>query len=86
MFFPLYCNLTKHLPELKSKNNSIKSIAKECIANIKLLIFILLSNFNNFYNLIVNKFLVNLNFLYILKKIKSGGKFLIRQSGIIQML
>ena len=53
-------NIAKYLPELKSKNKSLKSVAKDCLANIKLLSFILLSKFNYFYKLIVYKYRVKL--------------------------
>ena len=50
-FYHYMVNITKHIPELKAKNKSLKLIAKDCLANIKLLSFVPLSKFNNFYNL-----------------------------------
>ena len=59
-FYHYMVNITKHIPELKSKNKSLKLIAKDCLANIKLLSFVPLSKFNNFYNLIVDKYRVKI--------------------------
>ena len=45
----------KHLKEIKSKNITIKKVAKDCIANIKLLSFIPINDFDNFYRIILKK-------------------------------
>ena len=55
-FFHFVVNLTKHLKEIKSKNITIKNIAKDCLSNIKLLSFIPINDFDIFYRLILKKY------------------------------
>ena len=49
-------NCCKKLKELKSKTNTIKQAAKDCLINIKLLSFIPLNKFDYFYDLIKTKY------------------------------
>ncbi len=55
-FFHFMENNIKHFKEIKSKNKTIKNLAKDCLSNIKLLCFLPMNNFNNFYKLILNKY------------------------------
>lgn len=51
-FFHFIFNCTKKLKELKSKSSTLKNAAKDCLSNIKLLSFVPLNKFDNFYELI----------------------------------
>ena len=55
-FYHFMVNCCKKLKELKSKTNTIKQAAKDCLENIKLLCFIPLNKFDNFYELIKRKY------------------------------
>ena len=43
-------NNIKKLPEIRNKNTLLKNLAKDLLANIRLLCFIPLININSFYN------------------------------------
>ena len=51
-FFHFISNITKHLKQLKSKNSKEKNIAKDLLANIKLLVFLPIENIKDFFKLI----------------------------------
>ena len=51
-------NIIKHLPEIRSKTKTLKNLAKDLLANIKILCFIPMNKFDNFYKIIVKKFRV----------------------------
>ena len=51
-------NAIKHFLEIRCKNKTLKNIAKDCLANIRLLYFIHLNKIDNFYNEIKNKYRV----------------------------
>ena len=55
-FFHFLQNNIKKLPELRSKNNTLKKYAKDLLANIRLLCFIPLNNIESFYKNIKNKY------------------------------
>ena len=55
-FFHFLQNNIKKLPELRSKNNTLKKYANDLLANIRLLCFIPLNNFKEFYKLILDKY------------------------------
>ena len=76
-FYHFMVNIIKHLPELKSKNKTIKTLAKDCLANIKLLSFIPLNYFDSFYKLIYNKYQVKFPkfFIYFKKNYINGKIF-----------
>ena len=49
-------NITKHLKQLKYKNSKEKNIAKDLLANIKLLVFLPIENIKDFYKIIEVKY------------------------------
>ena len=55
-FFHFMENIIKHFKEIRSNNKTIKNLAKDCLSNIKLLRFIPLNNFKEFYKLILDKY------------------------------
>ena len=55
-FFHFMENIVKHLKELRSKNKTIKKLAKDFLSNIKLLCFIPLNKFDSLYELIKTKY------------------------------
>ena len=57
-FFHFMQNNAKRLPEIRHKNKTIKELAKDLLANIRLLCFIPLNKINSFYNEIKDKFRV----------------------------
>ena len=71
-------NISKRLPDLKSKNKSKKILCKNLLANIKLMCFIPINHIDIFYNLI--------NFFCILKNIFLKIKDLKKRYGIIVKL
>lgn len=48
-FFHFMKNVVKHLKEIRSKNKTIKKLAKDFLSNIKLLCFIPLNKFDGLY-------------------------------------
>ena len=57
-FYHFMVNIIKHLPEIRSKTKTLKNLAKDVLANIKILCFIPLNKLDSFYKLIVNKYRV----------------------------
>ena len=55
-FFHFMQNQIKYLPELRSKNKTLKNYAKDLLANIRLLCFVKLDKINLFYQDIKNKY------------------------------
>ena len=55
-FFHFIQNNIKKLPEIRSKNKTIKEYAKDCLANIRLLCFVDHEKINNFYKDIKDKY------------------------------
>ena len=53
-FFHFMQNVIKHFGEIRSKNKTIKDLAKDCLANIRLLCFIPLNKIDSFYKEIKN--------------------------------
>ena len=55
-FFHFMENIVKHLKDIRSRNKTIKKLAKDCLSNIKLLSFIPLNKFDSLYELILKKY------------------------------
>ena len=57
-FYNFCKNIIRHLPEIKSKTNTIENFALDLFDNIKLLCFVEYNNIINFYDEIKHKFRV----------------------------
>ena len=63
-FFHYMQNVIRHFKEIKRKNKTIKDLAKDCLANIRMLAFIPYNKINSFYNELKNKYRVKFPALF----------------------
>ena len=56
-FYHIIQRCVKYLPQIRSKNSSIKTKANDLLINIKILLFIDSNNIENYFDMIINKYI-----------------------------